>query len=126
MTTQPDSKLQFHSRDDPTTSTSPNPSGNDDEVIPVSSDMDPTTYNFAPTFSHLAKSIRTSSRSLRNRLKSIYEDAQFVRDVALAYGNEYPVMANRRAGEWYVDPDGVAGGGRGGGGRGGKGGCGYI
>ena len=52
--------------------------------------------------------IRRSTRTLRNRLHSIAADARFVSAVADAYA--LPVVANARAGDWYVDPASRAGG----------------
>lgn len=45
--------------------------------------------------------IRRSTRSLKNRLRSIRQDANFVLSVAEAY--DLPLVANSRAGDWYVD-----------------------
>ncbi|KAL7270491.1 tRNA A64-2'-O-ribosylphosphate transferase [Rhizina undulata] len=55
-----------------------------------------------PKFASIAQSIRKSSRSIRNRLKSIKQDSEFVGTVAEAY--RLPIVTNARAGDWYVDP----------------------
>lgn len=49
-----------------------------------------------------SNSIRRCTRTLKNRLRSIRQDANFVLSVAKAY--DIPLVANSRAGEWYVDP----------------------
>ncbi|CUS10941.1 unnamed protein product [Tuber aestivum] len=74
---------------------------------------DPTQHTFTltpdflstihPTHSSLKNSLRTQTRSLRNRLASITADSQFVLSVAAAY--TLPLMPNARAGDWYVPPE---------------------
>lgn len=59
-------------------------------------------YNFNPSFGSLANSVRKSSRSLGNRLRSIRKDSEFVKRVVKAY--QLPIVTNARAGDWYVDP----------------------
>lgn len=49
-----------------------------------------------------SNAIRRSTRTLKNRLKSIRQDANFVLSVAEAYN--LPLVTNSRAGDWYVDP----------------------
>lgn len=61
-----------------------------------------------PTISSALDSIRNTTRTLPNRLRSIYHDSQFVQSVARAYGN-LPVISNARAGDWYVPPSQCAG-----------------
>ncbi|KAG0126529.1 tRNA A64-2'-O-ribosylphosphate transferase [Tuber indicum] len=56
-----------------------------------------------PTHSSLKNSLRTQTRSLRNRLTSITTDSQFVLSVAAAYA--LPLIPNARAGDWYVPPE---------------------
>ena len=53
-------------------------------------------------FSKTLGDIKKHTLSIRNRLKSILEDAAFVQQVAAAY--ERPVIANERCGSWYIDP----------------------
>jgi tRNA A64-2'-O-ribosylphosphate transferase len=53
------------------------------------------------------KEIRKSTLSMPNRLCSIAQDADFVREVAAAY--KLPVIANERCGSWYVPPELKAG-----------------
>lgn len=48
------------------------------------------------------KSLRRSTLSIPNRLRSIKSDAAFVQKVADAYG--LPLVANERCGSWYVPP----------------------
>ncbi|KAI5790166.1 tRNA A64-2'-O-ribosylphosphate transferase [Geopyxis carbonaria] len=62
-----------------------------------------------PTLSSALNSIRNTTRTLPNRLRSIHHDSQFVYSVARAYGN-LPLVPNARAGDWYVPPDLCAGG----------------
>ncbi|CAN6606756.1 tRNA A64-2'-O-ribosylphosphate transferase [Trichomonascus vanleenenianus] len=54
------------------------------------------------SFADLSKSIRKSSRSVRNRIQSIVKDSQFVCEVSDRYG--LPLIANERCGRWYVPP----------------------
>ncbi|PWW78149.1 initiator tRNA phosphoribosyl transferase [Tuber magnatum] len=71
---------------------------------------DPTQHTFTltpdllltihPTHSSLKNSLRTQTRSLRNRLASITADSQFVLRAAAAYA--LPLIPNARAGDWYV------------------------
>lgn len=68
----------------------------------IDDDDDNASYSFNPSFGSLTNSIRKSSRSLRNRLRSIKIDSEFVEDVVQAY--RLPVVTNARAGDWYVDP----------------------
>lgn len=44
--------------------------------------------------------IRKESRSVKNRIQSIFADAQFVLEVHRRYA--FPVLCNERAGRWYV------------------------
>ncbi|KAF8246339.1 initiator tRNA phosphoribosyl transferase [Wilcoxina mikolae CBS 423.85] len=55
-----------------------------------------------PTLPQLNNHIRRSTRSLRNRLHSIFTDSLFVAAVARAYS--LPLIPNARAGDWYVPP----------------------
>jgi len=52
------------------------------------------------TLSQLTNAVRLNTRTLRNRLHSIALDSAFVGTVADAYG--LPLLANLRAGDWYV------------------------
>jgi len=49
-----------------------------------------------------AKESRRSALSVTNRLKSIDQDAAFVKRVHEFY--ELPLIANERCGSWYIDP----------------------
>ena len=46
--------------------------------------------------------IRKQSRSVKNRIRSIVSDAEFVQCVQEAY--EKPLVANKRCGLWYIPP----------------------
>jgi len=54
------------------------------------------------TLPQLNNHIRRSTRTLRNRLQSIYTDSLFVAAVARTYS--LPLIPNARAGDWYVPP----------------------
>ncbi|KAA8900846.1 hypothetical protein TRICI_006131 [Trichomonascus ciferrii] len=56
----------------------------------------------AENFASVSKSIRKESRSVRNRIQSIFCDAAFVKEVELSY--QLPLVANERCGRWYIDP----------------------
>ena len=58
-----------------------------------------TSHNFSQTLS----SIKRSRLSIKNRLISIHEDAQFVQEVAVA--TCLPLIANERCGNWYIPTD---------------------
>lgn len=49
----------------------------------------------------------TSAHSISARLRSISDDASYVRDIAKRL--RYPVVTNERCGSWYVPPDIKAG-----------------
>ncbi|GAA6032014.1 hypothetical protein JCM8097_003388 [Rhodosporidiobolus ruineniae] len=49
--------------------------------------------------------IRAQLRDSYNRLHSIAYDADFVHDVVARAYPDFPVVANQRAGAWYVDPE---------------------
>lgn len=53
------------------------------------------------------KDLRKSALSIPNRLQSILQDAEFVREVAAEY--TLPLIANERCGSWYIPPDEKAG-----------------
>ncbi|ORY69292.1 tRNA A64-2'-O-ribosylphosphate transferase [Leucosporidium creatinivorum] len=50
--------------------------------------------------------IRSQLRDTYNRLHSIFEDSQFVDEQVAAAYPDFPVVANQRAGSWYVKPRG--------------------
>lgn len=54
-------------------------------------------------FSKILGDLKRSNLSITNRLHSIQKDAQFVEQVATAYG--LPLVANERCGSWYINPD---------------------
>ncbi|KAJ2391020.1 tRNA A64-2'-O-ribosylphosphate transferase, partial [Coemansia sp. RSA 2559] len=53
--------------------------------------------------SRIDRQLRNESRNVYNRLKSIEDDAEFVRHVTEQLLPQYPVLANERCGTWYVD-----------------------
>ncbi|KAI0420296.1 initiator tRNA phosphoribosyl transferase [Xylaria grammica] len=58
-------------------------------------------------FSRILTDLKRSNLSIANRLRSIQEDAAFVREVADAFGR--PLVANERCGSWYIEPRHKAG-----------------
>lgn len=60
----------------------------------------PTTANH--NFSHILTDLKRSNLSIANRLRSITQDADFVKDVAASFGR--PLVANERCGSWYIRP----------------------
>lgn len=54
-------------------------------------------------FSTTLSSLRRSTLSISNRLRSVAEDAEFVCEVANAY--KRPLVANERCGSWYIPLD---------------------
>ncbi|MCJ1393454.1 hypothetical protein MMC18_006329, partial [Xylographa bjoerkii] len=72
----------------------------DDIPTSIESLILPTaSHNFSRTLSSL-KQIRLS---IKNRLTSIYEDSQFVQQVADSHDS--PLVANERCGSWYIPTD---------------------
>jgi tRNA A64-2'-O-ribosylphosphate transferase len=57
----------------------------------------------ATNFSKTLSSLRRSTLTVSNRLKSILDDSEFVCAVSEAYG--LPLVANERCGSWYVPPE---------------------
>lgn len=69
--------------------------------LPATADLifsDQANHNFSKTLGELKR----STLSIRNRLVSIQEDAEFAEQVAEAYGR--PLIANERCGSWYIEP----------------------
>ncbi|KAI1308906.1 initiator tRNA phosphoribosyl transferase [Xylaria venustula] len=58
-------------------------------------------------FSRILTDLKRANLSISNRLRSIREDADFVKDVADAFGR--PLVANERCGSWYIAPENKAG-----------------
>ncbi|KAI1110934.1 initiator tRNA phosphoribosyl transferase [Nemania sp. NC0429] len=58
-------------------------------------------------FSRILTDLKRANLSISNRLRSIREDADFVDEVADAFGR--PLVANERCGSWYIDPEAKAG-----------------
>lgn len=53
-------------------------------------------------FSETLASLKRSTLSISNRLRSIWDDACFANEVSNAYG--LPLVANERCGSWYINP----------------------
>ncbi|KAI0381750.1 initiator tRNA phosphoribosyl transferase [Hypomontagnella monticulosa] len=53
-------------------------------------------------FSRILSDLKRSNLSITNRLRSVREDADFVSEVAAAFGR--PLIANERCGSWYIPP----------------------
>ncbi|KAJ4407646.1 tRNA A64-2'-O-ribosylphosphate transferase [Gnomoniopsis sp. IMI 355080] len=49
--------------------------------------------------------LKRSNLSITNRLRSIQQDADFVEQVAAAFGGARPLVANERCGSWYIRPE---------------------
>ncbi|KAJ4389495.1 tRNA A64-2'-O-ribosylphosphate transferase [Gnomoniopsis smithogilvyi] len=49
--------------------------------------------------------LKRSNLSITNRLHSIQQDADFVEQVAAAFGGARPLVANERCGSWYIRPE---------------------
>ncbi|KAG5365494.1 hypothetical protein CJU90_4577 [Yarrowia sp. C11] len=60
----------------------------------------------ALSFGKLAKGLRKDSRSVKNRVQSIFHDSQHVKRVSESF--ELPLVANERCGRWYISPDDIA------------------
>lgn len=101
---------------------------------PALSDLVFPSASEQPNLSHLLTDLKRANLSVSNRLRSIHQDAQFVREVASAFGGgrtsangptakstqdesagseegrregrpKRPLVANERCGSWYVPPD---------------------
>ena len=59
-----------------------------------------TTNN---SFNKVLGELKRSTLSIPNRLRSIKQDANFVFEVASAYG--LPLVANEICGSWYIPPE---------------------
>ncbi|KAF2666179.1 initiator tRNA phosphoribosyl transferase, partial [Microthyrium microscopicum] len=57
----------------------------------------------ASNFSSTLNSLKRSTLSIPNRLRSIISDAEFVCALSSSYG--LPLIANERCGSWYIPPD---------------------
>ncbi|KAK1754784.1 putative tRNA A64-2'-O-ribosylphosphate transferase [Echria macrotheca] len=55
------------------------------------------------SFSKILGDLKRSNLSITNRLRSICQDAEFVREVHDILG--LPLVANERCGSWYIDPE---------------------
>ncbi|KAJ1992075.1 tRNA A64-2'-O-ribosylphosphate transferase [Coemansia spiralis] len=63
--------------------------------------MDQTNSNSS---NRVTKELRKETLSIYNRLRSIDDDAEFVKYASQNLFPQYPVLANERCGLWYVDP----------------------
>lgn len=72
----------------------------DNYPISISSLHFPSTEH--ASISQTLSSLRRSTLSIPNRLRSIESDALFVQHVADHY--HLPLVANERCGSWYIDP----------------------
>ncbi|KAJ0160215.1 tRNA A64-2'-O-ribosylphosphate transferase [Colletotrichum tanaceti] len=61
----------------------------------------PTTASH--NFSHILTDLKRANLSVANRLRSIAQDADFVRGAAASFADR-PLVANERCGSWYVRP----------------------
>lgn len=59
------------------------------------------------SFSSTLSSLKRSTLSTTNRLRSIHQDSLFIKDVASNYN--LPIVANERCGSWYICPEEKAG-----------------
>ncbi|KAK2807918.1 hypothetical protein FQN50_005160 [Emmonsiellopsis sp. PD_5] len=80
---------------------SPPPTTNTTYPTTLSSLHFPSTTH--QTISQVLSSLRKSTLSITNRLRSIEEDARFVQQVANHY--RLPLVANERCGSWYIPPE---------------------
>lgn len=55
------------------------------------------------SFNKVLGELKRNTLSIPNRLRSIKQDANFVSEVASAYG--LPLVANERCGSWYIPPE---------------------
>lgn len=55
------------------------------------------------SFNKVLGELKRSTLSIPSRLRSIKQDANFVSEVASAYG--LPLVANERCGSWYIHPE---------------------
>jgi tRNA A64-2'-O-ribosylphosphate transferase len=58
----------------------------------------PSSHNFSTVLGDLKR----ANLSITNRVRSITEDAAFVRDASNAFRR--PVVSNERCGSWYIEP----------------------
>ncbi|KAJ4255425.1 tRNA A64-2'-O-ribosylphosphate transferase [Fusarium torreyae] len=56
------------------------------------------------SMSQLMASLKRTTLTIHNRLTSIQADAEFVKQVSLAYSPR-PLVANERCGSWYIPPE---------------------
>lgn len=60
----------------------------------------------ALSFGKLAKDLRKDSRSVKNRVQSIFHDSEHVKRVSESFN--LPLVANERCGRWYIAPADIA------------------
>ncbi|KAJ1665308.1 tRNA A64-2'-O-ribosylphosphate transferase [Coemansia sp. RSA 1813] len=62
------------------------------------------SYQIDESKSRIDRQLRSETRNIYNRLRSIEDDAEFVHYVTQQLLPQYPVLPNERCGSWYVDP----------------------
>lgn len=60
----------------------------------------------ALSFGKLAKDLRKDSRSVKNRVQSIFHDSDHVKRVSQSFN--LPLVANERCGRWYIAPEDIS------------------
>ncbi|KAF8476003.1 tRNA A64-2'-O-ribosylphosphate transferase [Kalaharituber pfeilii] len=85
------------------------PNNTSTSTAPFLPTLRPPSPSFSPSISLPPKPTfptlpRGTSRSLLHRLRSIHTDSQFLTTVISALHPPLPVLVNKRAGEWYLDP----------------------
>ncbi|KAG5365800.1 hypothetical protein CJU89_0191 [Yarrowia sp. B02] len=60
----------------------------------------------ALSFGKLAKDLRKDSRSVKNRVQSVFHDSEHVKRVSESFN--LPLVANERCGRWYIEPKDIA------------------
>lgn len=65
-------------------------------------DLTFTNAESSPSVYASLRSIKKSTLSVHNRLRSILTDAQFIKRISEQYG--LPLIANERCGSWYIEP----------------------
>jgi len=79
------------------TGSTPFPTSTSSLVLPAASQ----------NFSRILSSLKSSTLSITNRLRSIHQDSVFVHNVSSNCG--LPLVANERCGSWYIPPERKAG-----------------
>lgn len=61
------------------------------------------SVDFSQSFGSISKDLRKESRSIKNRVQSIFHDSKYVLKVAESFN--LPLVANERCGRWYIPPE---------------------